>query len=79
MKHVTLFTRAGCHLCDAAQEIIERVRNQLAFDFELIDIDDPANEHWLDQYDHEVPVIYIDGKEFARHRLDEELFRTAIK
>ncbi|HOB73584.1 MAG TPA: glutaredoxin family protein [Phycisphaerae bacterium] len=79
MRKVTLFTRDGCHLCEAAARIIERVRGQTPFDFECINIDDPDNERWLDEYDHEVPVIHIDGREFARHRLDEGLFREAVR
>lgn len=79
MRTVTLFTRAGCHLCETAAQIIERVRGQTPFHFEIIDIDDPAHEPWLDEYDCEVPVIHIDGEEFARHRLEEEWFRTALQ
>ena len=74
-----LFTRAGCHLCEAAREIIERTRVIIPFGFEQVDIDDPANEQWLDAYDHEVPVIHIDGSEFARHRLDEQAFANTLR
>jgi glutaredoxin len=77
VSKVTLFTRQGCHLCAAALQIIERARARIPFDLEIIDIDDPAHDSWLDEYDHHVPVVHIDGHEFARHRLDEALF-TAV-
>jgi hypothetical protein len=47
-------------------------------DLEIIDIDDPANERWLDEYDIHVPVVHLDGKEFARYRLDEQSFRAVL-
>ncbi len=31
--------------------MIERVRGRVAFELEVIDIDDPAQERWLDLYD----------------------------
>jgi glutaredoxin len=79
MIQVTLFTRENCHLCEAAREVIERVRQRIPFELQLIDIDEPTHEQWLDRYDHHVPVIHIDGHEFARHRLDERALEVALK
>lgn len=78
MKKVTLFTRQNCHLCETAHEIIERVGLRIPFTLEIIDVDDPDHEHWLDQYDHHVPVIHVDGTEIARHRLNEEKLIAAL-
>ena len=79
MRKVTLFTRAGCHLCALALQTIEHVRSRVGIELEVIDIDLPANERWLDQYDHHVPVVHIDGQEFAHHRLDERAFASALE
>ncbi|GMU23223.1 MAG: hypothetical protein AMXMBFR13_33050 [Phycisphaerae bacterium] len=59
--------------------MIERVRQRIPFELVFIDIDEPAQEPWLDRYDHHVPVIHINGHEFARHRLDEPAFEAALK
>ena len=66
---VTLYTREGCHLCDRASEVIDRVRRGgKRFDLRLIDVDvDPALAL---RYGNDVPVILVDGIEAARHRID---------
>ena len=39
MIPVTLYTRAGCCLCDEAKEVLAAARAHAAFEFEEIDID----------------------------------------
>ena len=36
---VTLYTRAGCCLCDDAKQVLAAARARVAFDYEEIDID----------------------------------------
>lgn len=75
MPAVTLYTRAGCHLCDEAKAEIERAGRQAAFQLEVIDIDTDENLRRL--YGEEVPVIAIDGRKAFKYRLtaDELLKR----
>ena len=66
---VTLYTRRGCHLCDDARAVIGSARRRAPFDYEELDIDqDPALR---ELYDHEVPVIAINGKKAFKYRLTE--------
>lgn len=76
--HLTLYTRPGCHLCDDLKTILLRVRRQREFDLTEIDISgDPALER---RYGHDIPVLFIDGVETARHRIDEgELVRSLTR
>jgi len=69
MRRVTLYTRAGCHLCDEAKKVLERARAREPFDLEILDIDGNAELRRL--YDHEVPVIAIDGVKAFKYRLTE--------
>jgi glutaredoxin len=39
MKLVTVYSRAGCHLCDAAIEKIDSVKLELKFELEIKLID----------------------------------------
>jgi glutaredoxin len=64
---VTLYTRAGCHLCDQAKQVIESVRRRAAFDYEEFDIDSDPRLRQL--YNEEVPVIAIDGKKAFKYRV----------
>jgi glutaredoxin len=73
---VTLFTKPGCHLCEAVEHAIAVVRRCRAFDLEVRNIlDDPAD---LRKYQHEIPVVLVNGVEVARHRMTAEEFETAL-
>lgn len=57
---VVMYTRQGCHLCEAAWTRLERARKRYGFALEQIDIDgDPA---LAERYGEEVPVVSVDGK-----------------
>jgi hypothetical protein len=61
VRHVVLFSRPGCHLCDVARAEIERVRGRHPFTFEEVDIDrDEALEL---EYGVRIPVVTVDGHE----------------
>lgn len=69
---VTLYTRAGCCLCDDAKRVLETARRQAAFDFEEVDIDRHTEFRAL--YNEEVPVISIDGRKAFKYRVDTAEF-----
>ena len=69
---VTLYTRAGCHLCDDAKEVIVAARGRAEFDYEERDID--ADPELRRLYNEEVPVIAIDGRKAFKYRLDMNEF-----
>lgn len=71
MKRVTLFTRDGCHLCDDALSVLERVREALPFDLEIVDLDREASPDKLALYTLEVPVIELDGRKIMKYHVDE--------
>ena len=79
MTRVTLYTRAGCCLCDEAKHVLEAARSRAAFELEEIDID--RAPEWLPLYNDEVPVIAIDGRKAFKYRvpLDEFLKRLAAR
>jgi glutaredoxin len=64
---VTLYTRAGCHLCDEVKQVIEAVRLRIRFDYEEFDIDTDPQLRLL--YNEEVPVILIDGRKAFKFRV----------
>jgi len=77
MAKVTLYTRAGCHLCDDAKQVLDRARTRAAFDLEVLDIDrDPA---LCRLYNEEVPVVAIDGVKAFKYRLTEAEFLKKLQ
>ena len=77
IPRVALYTRSGCHLCEEAREVMDRVRRDLPFALEVIDVD--ATETLRARYGPEVPVIEIDGRKHAKYRLDEPGFRRRLQ
>ena len=65
---VTLYTRAGCCLCDEAKRVVERARGHAAFDYQELDID--ADPELRRLYNDEVPVIAINGVKAFKYRVD---------
>jgi glutaredoxin-like protein DUF836 len=69
---LTIYTRAGCHLCRDMKVIVERVvrDTHAAARIEEIDIaDDPVLEA---RYGPEIPVLVVNGKKAAKFRVTEK-------
>lgn len=73
---VTLYGRAGCHLCDEARAVVERVCAELGVGWEEVDVDDHPD--LADRYDDEVPVTFVDGRQHDFWRVDEARLRAAL-
>jgi glutaredoxin len=76
MKTVTLYGRAGCHLCDEARTILLRVRAGDPFRLEEIDIE--SDDALLKRYLERIPVIAVDGEELFDFFVDEEALRRNL-
>jgi glutaredoxin len=73
---VTLYTKPGCHLCEAVEQVIRRVAARRTFEFVSQNIEsDPAS---FEKYKHDIPVVTVDGVEIARHRLTAEQLERAL-
>jgi glutaredoxin len=73
---VTLYSRPGCHLCEAAREVVARVCADLGEEFTEVWIDDdPA---LVERFGEEVPVTFVDGRQHDFWRVDETRLRTAL-
>jgi glutaredoxin len=79
MTRVTLYTRAGCCLCEAAKRVLAAARQFADFELEEIDID--RHPEWLTLYNDEVPVIAIDGCKAFKYKvsMDEFLKKLAAR
>ncbi|HWC98524.1 MAG TPA: glutaredoxin family protein [Candidatus Sulfopaludibacter sp.] len=69
---VTLYTRAGCCLCDEAKHVLAAARDRASFDYEEFDID--ADPDLLLRYNEEVPVIAINGVKAFKYKVDMKDF-----
>jgi glutaredoxin len=74
---VTVYSRHGCHLCEDAVKTLESMREELAFEIEIIYIDEDAELEKL--YGNEVPVIHINGEHHDFYKVDPERFRSSLE
>lgn len=57
---ITLYSRPGCHLCEAMRDVALPVAEELGARFEEVDVDaDPAIAA---RFDLEIPVLCVDGE-----------------
>ena len=69
---VTLYTRAGCCLCDEAKRVLADARRRAEFDYEEFDIDrDPELRR---RYNDEVPVIAINQVKAFKYKVTRDEF-----
>ncbi|HYO78105.1 MAG TPA: 4a-hydroxytetrahydrobiopterin dehydratase [Thermoanaerobaculia bacterium] len=71
---VTLYTRADCPLCEKAKEALRT--SGVAIELTEVDID--ADPELRARYTNDVPVIYVNGAEAFRHRVDPKLFASYV-
>ena len=76
MRTVTLYAREGCHLCDDARVVLERVRASHPFRLDEVDIeaDDALHARYLER----IPVVALDGEELFEYFVDEEALRRTL-
>ena len=76
MRRVTVYRADGCHLCEAALEVVERVRAEVPFALELVDVaGDPALEA---MHRERLPVVAVDGEERFTWFVDPDALREEL-
>ncbi|NTV61266.1 MAG: glutaredoxin family protein [Chlorobiaceae bacterium] len=73
---VTLYGKKECCLCDEAMAVIEKVAVSVSFDLEKKDITD--NPELLERFGTVIPVIFVDGVQAFRYRINERRFRELL-
>jgi glutathione S-transferase len=66
---VTLYGKPGCHLCDEAREVVERVRAD--HPFELREVDVSLDPQLYREYGERIPVLELDGEELFEFHIEE--------
>lgn len=72
---VTFYTKAGCHLCENARELLEEIAQETPY--ALTEIDIRSDMAIFDTYRYRIPVIIIDQETLLEGRIDaDELTRA---
>ena len=75
MMQVIIYTKRDCRLCDEAKAAIHR--SGVEVDLQEVDIESDAD--LLRRFRDDVPVIYVDGEEAFRHRVDPAAFAAYVR
>jgi hypothetical protein len=73
---VLLLGKPGCHLCDDARAVVDRVTAELGVAWEERDI--TASDEDMRLYGDQIPVTFVDGVQHDFWRVDEGRLRAAL-
>ncbi|HEX6651197.1 MAG TPA: glutaredoxin family protein [Thermoleophilaceae bacterium] len=76
MPRATLYGKPGCHLCDDARAVVERVRAD--HPFELTEVDVSLDPQLNRAYGERIPVLELDGEELFEFFVDEAELRRRV-
>jgi glutaredoxin len=74
---VVFYGRPGCHLCEQAHEVLERVRGRVPFSLHEVDID--GDQELFKRYLELIPVIEIDGAKAFELFVDEAQLERRLR
>jgi glutaredoxin len=73
---VTLYGKPGCHLCETARTVVDRVRAE--HEFELQEVDVSVDPVLNGRYGERIPVLELDGEELFEFFVQERLLRERL-
>jgi hypothetical protein len=74
VRHVVLYGKPGCCLCDEAREAVAAVRARHPFELEEVDVSTDPDLHR--SHGERIPVLELDGDELFEFHVDaDELAR----
>jgi glutaredoxin len=65
---VTFYTKAGCHLCEEARDMLDDIASQTPF--ELMEIDIRSNPEIFEEYRYRIPVIIVNNDTLLEGRIE---------
>lgn len=73
---VRLYGKPGCHLCDDARAVVQRVCADLGVGWDEVDITTSAE--LMHAYGEQIPVTFVDGAQHDFWRVQETRLRAAL-
>ena len=58
--HFVLYTRQGCHLCEDAWLLLQKVQKRYQFQLDVVDVD--TEKKLVEQFGDQVPVVTVNGQ-----------------
>ncbi|HZS86133.1 MAG TPA: glutaredoxin family protein [Chloroflexota bacterium] len=77
VRHVTFYSKPGCHLCEDAEELLDALRDD--YDLRVTWIDITGDLEIYERYKYEIPVVIVEDGGTASGRIDEAALRRALR
>lgn len=77
MRRVTLYGRAGCHLCHDAREDLRLLEGEL--DLDVVEVDISTDERLVELYEFLIPVLEIENGPLLTAPLTLSAMRAALQ
>jgi glutaredoxin len=74
---VVLYTRQGCHLCEAAWEVLRREQRRARLVLTVVDVD--TDPDLAARYGDQVPVVTVAGKVRFRGAVNRVLLKRLLR
>jgi glutaredoxin len=74
---LTLYMRAGCHLCHQAKQQLAPLAHQ--FGVALREVDTDNDPELAARFGEEVPVVFLDNRKVAKYRVDVKQLRRLLE
>ena len=79
MHVVTLYAKAGCHLCDEARAYLEDALADLDQELDLRETDIRLDPALFERYRYRIPIIEVDGVERLEGRISDDAVRELLR
>ena len=73
---VVVYGKPGCHLCDEAYAVVERVCAAVGATWRTVQIQDDPD--LMARYGEQIPVTFVDGRQHDFWRVDADRLRAAL-
>jgi glutaredoxin len=77
MTRITLYTKAGCHLCEKARDALLRVARDYPLTIDIVDI--TSDNELYERYWDVIPVVEIEGGPTFVSRISEFRLRKVLE
>ena len=77
MHEVCVYSRRECHLCEVVKETLRRLEPLADFRWREVDID--SYPELQQHYNHEVPVVFIDGRKALKYHMEPGEFLRKLR
>ena len=77
MIRLKLLSRPGCHLCEEMRSEVDRLLSDEPRQWEVLDVD--SDPDLAQRYGQGIPVLFVNGRLFARMRLPRLASRLRLR